>query len=447
MNIENKELLRNNIFEAKRLIKLGSINQKFEDYLQTTKLPKKYGHSRSNIYALEGRVTKAQSDEELELLGHHVDELLMHAKIFYNLNTTKASNFFNSQYYLYFFYTRRNDHPTTRLGRAVMRIDGTGNVEIHNIKDGSEDYVGMFELVNQHVMFVDAKSIHSNSKLHLKIEVGTRPKPYSIGLSLSYEHQTIISGTLVLQHMEAKLKLKAAKFTHLNKEFFNIDPCVRSYLSLKKHNQLKTPHDIQDAQSLCNFVDQYEVDKSTNFFDQGHPIMFISTPTDSIDPKSHSSKKVVIKKIKDKLNKEFTKFGELSGKPFSMDIRYPGEENLDQKSPLEVLRIKKQQVDDFVLIERTTFFILIYEKEAVSKSLIELGMALNTAKNVWVYIREGVKFPDLKELERHPRYANFKIMALGGDLLDKSVQDNLFFSIYHNVIISYPQLTATTLKL
>jgi|GEM_PF-5922835 len=441
MDIDEIKLkLENIILEGKRNIKISGRNKMFKEYLQTTKLPMQYGLSRTNIHALLEKVQSAKTMEQLEALSKHVEEYRIHTSNFYNINNSYAHNFFQTQYYLYFFYARKRNIPKVMLGRAILRIDGIGNAEIKNIDDGSEDYEGRFELINEHVMFLDFKAAESKSRLHLKIETTTTPRPYSIGLSLGYENKEIIGGTLILELRPNDENLIAGKFTHLDDEFYDIDECIRRYLSLKRHNQIKAPSDIHSSDALCNFFQGYMRNKKTNFFDAHNPIMFISTPTDSIAGDDHISKKTVILKLIDKLKEEFTQYGVISGRNFKMDVRYPGEDNLKDKSPLEILEIKKRQIKDFELIERTKFFILIFEKEVVSKALIELGMAMNNAECVWIFIKSGIKFPDLKELESHPRFNSFKIFYFSDDLLDDRTQSDLFLQIFHNVILHYPHI-------
>ncbi len=417
------------IIEEKRSIILKQSGyKKFVDFLieayGTTA-----GLSKSNISKILGKLTDTENiptREDLEIYEKKIEQFELAVDAFVRRFGEKANAYFNTKWYLYFFHKDDLNDPQVMLAQTVLEIDEAGIVELRNLPNSS-NYEGRFELISGYLLIFNLEGETPGSKLHIKMLSGARPQELCLGLSLSFEHQRIISNTIVLQKRSIDEKLIPQTLSVTDPDFFSIDISIREYLARRDFNYLKIPQRIYSLKGLQLFLAKYERKKKTQFFEFTKPQVFISTPTSSIDKDILIEKSNVICDIKEEVKKKLA----LSG--IDVDFSYPGE--YDNNKTNEIIRYGKQILNIFEQLRHTKFFILIYDKHAVSRCLVELGWALSNTKVVLVFYERNQGFPHtLSVLENRNRFHYVKFEPFTGSVASNKefIIDKMLFTIGQN---------------
>ena len=349
------------------------------------------GLSSPNISNLKKDIDEETNSDVLEEYSFRVETFEEAVDKYLKSKVSNAVRFHNTRWYAYFFYNFAEDQA--RLGRAVLSIDGDGHVKLENVKDNvSTNYEGTFELVGDYVAFYDLEGNREGAKIHIKILTGEKPREISIGTYTSFERQQVTSGAIVFEHKTDEREiLTPGAFTYSkDPEFKNIPEEIRKFLSLKSLNHIKVPQNIYSYIGLQEFNVNYprRRNKRKLFFDVDEPILFLSSPSYSLQPEKHEQKSAVLNDIISKLRKN------LGRDNIPIQIHYPGSYDVN-RGRRRLNSAKKAILDNFEMLKRTKFFVLIYDSNAVSTSLIELGWALAHCPVVLIFYNEVEGFPEV----------------------------------------------------
>lgn len=427
------EILRGRIQKARKDIKNNGGNEAFSKFVKSEK-GKYSGFSKSNISYILSEINKQTDGKNLESFEEKVKELELAILDFIEYRRKTINNFYNTRWYLYSFYSRPSRNVMAALSRVVLSIDTFGKVYVKN-HDGNRDYEGTFQLVKNRLLFFDLQHIRkSESRVHMKIVSSESPKEISLGGFISYEDESIHSGTCIIEHKgvyKDEPSLLPQLFSTQGKDFFSEVPYpIRRYLSLKSQNHLKIPNDNFTINDLEDFMRNTQQNKKGLFFDYDNPEVFISSPTDSISPGNHKENSKTISSIINSVKKK------LVSSDIHITFKYPGQENeedVNEEGGIDRIQEYRKRIikvmDD---LKRTRFFILIYNEKAISRSLIELGWALAYCKAVLVLYKNDSKFPNnISVLEDSKKLSYFKMYPFQ-DL--KENQDQLISKIYYTII-------------
>lgn len=314
-----------------------------------------------------------------------------------------AQRFCNQIWYGYFFYLSRTV-TDPHLARVVLKINEYGDVFLKNLPDDtSTDYEGQFSLVNDDAIFFDLKADRKDARLHIKVSVREKPKEISLGAYISFQEGYIITGSIVLQLLE-EVEMDKAISTILsykqNKKDFDAIPFpIRKYLSHKSINYSKIPNNIHSINGLNSHIKNYEQtqNRQTLFFDEECPILFISSPTNSIDEERHRANRQSILNLMERVNEEFP----------NLKIEYSGRERLEIPNNAAFKR-------NIQLLRRTKFFVLLYTgTDTASATLVELGLALGVCQSVIIYYKEDTFPKHIEFLSKgHGHVSTYPILGI-----------------------------------
>lgn len=309
-------------------------------------------------------------------------------------------DFIGNSWFLYFFYIKAgSDKTEPALGQAVLHIKDDlpkeKNVKCENItEDGvSQDYIGSYDYIRSGdegdsqvmLLYFDLKSQKSKhgryegySRLHIKVTCISYKDRISLGGYMTYEHNNITMGSVVLQLVDTdkdEMVPLVLSFNNKNRKIFNnTKPSIRQYLSLKDLNYSKITNKVHTFDRLEELVAKRDLKRELFFFDEDKPVLFISAQNSSISPDKSGDTDAVILNIKQALEKKFE--GELL-------IKYQGK-NINK---VEFKDNFKKSLEE---MKRTRFFVsILTEKGQNSYALAELGMALAFCKSILVFYKEG----------------------------------------------------------
>ena len=312
-------------------------------------------------------------------------------------------------WFMYFFHN--NNHGDVKLARVTLQLDESGKASLLNIRDGkSDDYFGKFTLLNNRIGIFDFRGKEQPAKkLHIQTIMGPSPRELSLGIYLTNEHNTVVSGTVALELVakENNLDLDPIFLSHKHNWniYQNIPNSIRRFLSRKHLNYLKVPEDVFDSEELNLRLKNHRTNKRTLFFNVDKPIVFISTPVNSITEEAHSKIKEHISALKSKIEEHLPE----------VNVVYPGEK---RRSIVE----KTTFLENLEILKHTQFFVLIHsEPEAVSSATIEMSWALVYCKSVIIFHKEGA-IPELVPDLHNSRRLNYLVTREINDLekdLDK----------------------------
>ncbi|MDF1867985.1 MAG: hypothetical protein P1U70_24410 [Saprospiraceae bacterium] len=371
-----------------RISDLGGFDQ-FYKYIKAS--GRGSGFSNSSITYLLKLIEENKNDKrKLDDYNIKVEAFENVLKEYEQSLEVNYNKFLGKNWYLYFFYNRMKSKP--KLGRAILSIDNYGKATITNVQDDiSTDYQGTFKLINDYILFLDMVGKSEATKIHLKIIVGDEPKELCLGGYISFESQTVFTGSIVLElRMEKRHELSPGHFSYPDLGFQETNKNIIKFLSLKNRNNIKIPKEIYSYNSLARFFESFESDEKTTFFDLSKSIVFLSSPASSLySPSLHSIKSKAIKEIKTKLENSF------GTEANRINVLYPNyyrSEYENGEFPLH--NAKREMLENLEILRRTHFYVLMYDSRAVSKSFIELGWALAHCKVILIFYKEGEEFPE-----------------------------------------------------
>ena len=344
-----------------------------------------------------GNLAKTPGKDQVKDHEIWIEHLENRVEAFANKTPDHSNQFFSTQWYIYFHHYNRLLNPNVTLGRAKLLINEKGEVHLENVSDGSCDYHGTFELFSDYLMILDLNGDRKGYKLQMKVITGEKPKDISLGLSLSYEKRHVLSNMIVMQNMTGVQNIKTAILSSIDADaysgedhtFGNIPMSVRKFLSLKQLSVLKTPSEIYDLKMLDNFVQSYQNRKKASLYNFDKTNVFISSPIDSIEPDNQLKKGTHFRQMVDELNSSLENIG------VSVNFEYPGKHN--EKNVDNTFWYSNRAADNLKTLKYTKYFIMIYEKEVASRSLVELGYALAHCPCVLVLYNDNIE-TDRKDL-------------------------------------------------
>lgn len=307
---------------------------------------------------------------------------------------SEQEGFIGKSWYLYFFYIKPGSKKIDpSLGRAVLHIDSelprNKNVLCENvIQDGvSKNYEGSFDYIDGDnevkMVYFDLKALPTKNKknytrLHIKISCLGHEDEISLGAYITYEHNKITTGSVVLSLIkddEPVQNLSSAILSHNKQpdEFLNATPlAIRQYLSLKSFNYSKIANTVHTLYDLEKMVTDRHFKRNLFFFDEQVPIVYISTPITSLNNDTKQNNNTAINNLVNLLKVKYDN---------NIAIEYPkwSDNNVGFKQ-----KFKKFKES----IKRTRFYVLIItEIDQGSLALTELGLALAYCKNIIIYYK------------------------------------------------------------
>lgn len=294
-----------------------------------------------------------------------------------NLPHGSGNRFYGKAWYMYFFHY--NAHGRVRLARVVLIISEQGRVEVENLQDHiSENYIGTFQLVNNRTGIFELRGENQHrKKLYIQAIMGAVPTEIALGAYVTYEHNTVVSGTLVLELIQNTKNLDLTPRLLSWKEnveiFDNVNPTIRKFLSVKGMNYIKLPDDVFSLNILESRMDNYKPKKHVQFFDPDRPMIFISSPTNSISAEVHAKNSKNILVIKKQIEDAIPE----------VEVYYPGQDQWNTQEHTTYL-------DHLNMLPYVRFFVLIHpEPNAASASIIEMSWALIYCKTVMLFYKKG----------------------------------------------------------
>lgn len=425
---KSEELISIIDFARSKIKKIGGQGQ-FDKFVQKSR-GSRSGMSKSSITYLRKLLQKDLDEGALVSLEKKVlDFESMVSDFVAKESVSGIRQFYNTKWYLYFHYSQKDIQHLSMLGRVILNIDDEGVVHVKNIEDGkSMDYEGTLKYINDTVGFFQLQGKIEGANLNLKVEFGPKIPELALGISLGYELNNIISGSVILTRITKNTdNISSDRLVYTDDEFKNVPKSIRRFLALKSNNRIKSPHNIYTSEQLNNFLVNYRRDKRTLFYDYDTPRVFISTPTDSIDSKNHKSKSKVIGSIVDKLTQTFT------SENIPIVIDYPGEKNLETRKKEKPLEQHRLFIENLEKLKHTKYCIVICDSPRHTKSMVELGAALVLTKVVLVFYLKDVGFPeDISVLQRSGRFRYFSIERLSGPLEEN--KDYIYAKIYETIV-------------
>ncbi len=298
----------------------------------------------------------------------------------------RLSPFFNTQWYLYFFYKNYSeiDGTVPSFGRVVLLIGkNTREVSIKNFYDmDNTDYKGSVELDSTNtVLIFNFKTLANSKCLHMKFDINTVDLP-EIALGRYSNLNTggvgIISGTIIMEYQgkitEEDTKLSPKIINTKHKEFLEIDNSIRRYLSNKSLNYHETKTRIFSKRKLSSFLKDYQPSLIRRMKFDCDTKIIISTPKYSINAEAFKHKMEYVDKLIIFLEDNL-KF-QILHKP---SIKYVSKYATPRLLNFYINKIKESDI-----------FILFYFNETHSSCLMELAWAIAELKDIHIFTKQGL---------------------------------------------------------
>jgi len=170
--------------------------------------------------------------------------------------------------------------------------------------------------------------------------------------------------------------------------FYQVHPAIRRYLSLKEQNWLKVPTGIFRHEDLVQQMENFMQDKKRKFFNVDAPILFISSPTNSITNAEYEENRKIIFRIIQQV---------AAALPW-LEIRFPAE---SKKLWLDDVTFKK----NLETIKRTHYYVLLHNgSNKVSSAILEMAYALIYCKTTMLFYVEDSLPRMTPMLQRQPAF-------------------------------------------
>jgi hypothetical protein len=396
------------IEETRSRISVAGNNSEFEGFVKE-KRGSKARMSKGNISKLYKSVCQTPGkyivDDDVEKLVLVFQEL---AEEYVNDVTGTVRRFFGTNYHLYFYWRAHKNpeanEPYSQLGRAVLRLKTGGVAELQNVPDygQSVNYSGRFNVDQVNTLTVTLASAYEGRTLTIKAGELPEPSEYAVGSTISIERKQVVNNMIILEQVE-EASIKPPKLlTYRDGADFTKDiPIeIRRFLSRRRLSYLRTPSQINSLSNIHMKMGRYNQNKRALSISPDIPLVYVSTPVGGVKGLENGesklrSKLVAVAEIVRDLVKHF---GE---KKKELKFRLPG--SVEKYAIEQSITIPSRNVEfvkdlgiaeTFEELSYTKYFVLIYDENVPSRSLIDLGAALQSATVVIVIYRRGKGFPD-----------------------------------------------------
>ncbi|MEM6628843.1 MAG: hypothetical protein AAF694_04190 [Bacteroidota bacterium] len=321
-------------------------------------------------------------------------------------------NYLDTTWYVYFI-SAESRFP--KIGRTVLRIgDSPEKVTTESIKSGGfNDYEGTIEFdKNESYLILNLKSIGTSERwVHVKVDVSTGGRPeialgqyQNIGLA----GRSLIFSNVVFEYInpDNEISISPIIVDAGDPQFSEVPLSIQKYLQNVDRNYSEPPSKIYSIQALDDHLEKDIFIKR----DRERKIKIHSSLRFVISfPKYSIPEEVFYERYEGPTNELISFFTE---KGFEVLLK----EKDEPRSKPPVAQYHKFFSDR---IKACDIFIMLYFDRAPSNSLIELGLALELGKEIFIYADEVETLPYTVQDPNLPyvRFRKFKDPASAVDFI------------------------------
>ncbi len=376
--------------------------------------PRKYrGFSNPSISVLIDRIKAGENDDLVEKVERFETIVQEFVSAKPDLSENKANHIeqkmWNTQWYIYFYYPIPKHESDVEFGRAVLKIDAQGYVEIRNINDGvSPNYEGSFRIIKNDTLVMDVENPDRGKHLHIKTYFNPENVPSEIMLGgfLSNGRDYIFAGTVLLEKQVGNAELTPARFSyHHHPNVFNdTDQHIRALLKVRSLNYLRIPPAVFLKSNLKDARKGESPHPNTRFIEPDKPVIFISAPTYSVQEETYRMINIRLEEIIREFEFNYQD---------KVEFRFFAFRDIQRQTRLEYLKVLND-------IRGASAFLLLFLEKASSNALIELGMAYAYSKNVKILAKRDA-LPNNGFLKNGSQHITLK--EYGKESLDEIFKD------------------------
>lgn len=274
-------------------------------------------------------------------------------------------------YFLHLVHSQHHDKP--RMGRAILKKVDDENCELMNTKVAARpDYTGTYSITRHYIENFELECSDGKRDTRLYIKTYPTDQEIAMGLYVTFEHGNLVKGNVIVQKLPGKPQIEKGTVLSPNnsKEWQNIHPGIRKYLSLRRLNYHPVPN-LDTLDRLEEYFDDAEFTQwpHTRLMPvNSKPAVFLAYNS-SLNPKDGGQS--IIHKISDFMEDEMK-----VPKDCILTIDN-AEGNFDPK--LSLHRIKQSAL----------FICLADDEPKMSFSSIQIGWALGYSMRTLLFYKKG----------------------------------------------------------